>query len=93
MESNEFTPAPVNTAEELIAKMDLILGAAQQWVNDDDDALGAAIYRRCSELPANLASVQGTQDHWRVFDQKAIAINHALRQKNYVELQGLHSLN
>jgi hypothetical protein len=93
MERNEITPAPVNTAEELIAKMDLILGAAQQWVTVDDDELGAAIYRRCSELPANLSTVQGSQEHWAAFNEKAVAINRSLRQKAYVELQNMNSLN
>lgn len=93
MEHNEIMPAPVNTPEELIAKMDLILGAAQQWVTIEDDELGAAIYRRCSELPGNLSTVQGTQEHWEAFNQKAVAIQRALQQKAYVELQAMNSLN
>lgn len=89
----DFPPAPVNSADELIAKMNLILGAAEQWVNVDDDELGAAIYRRCSELPANLASVQGTPEQWEAFNKAAIAINHSLRVKAHVELQAMNSLN
>jgi hypothetical protein len=73
--------------------MDLILGAAQQWVSVDDDELGAAIYRRCSELPGNLSTVQGSQEHWAAFNEKAVAINNSLRQKAYVELQNMNSLN
>lgn len=93
MEHNEITPAPVTTAEELLAKVDMLISATKQWVNSDDDALGAAIYRRVNEIPTDLSTVHITAEHVEAFNKKAITLNQAFRMKTYVELSALNSLN
>lgn len=93
MDNHEIAPAPVSTPEELLSKMDMILGATRQWMTDDDDALGALIYRRVTEIPRDMSVVLGSTEHWAAFDAKAIAINKAFRQKAAISLHNLNSLN
>jgi hypothetical protein len=92
-DTDNITPAPVSTPEELIAKLDMILGATRQWIADDDDALAAIIYRRTSEIPHDLVSVEGTPEHWEIVKRKAADISIAFQQKTYVNLQAMNSLN
>lgn len=93
MEHNEITPAPVATAEDLLAKVDMLISATKQWINTDDDTLGAAIYRRVNEIPSDISAVHITPEHAEVFNHKAVELNRAFRMKTYVELSALNSLN
>lgn len=93
MDNNEIAPAPVTTAEDLFGKLDMILSATRQWINNDDDELGAVIYRRLNEIPNDATVLHSTPEHWNAFNEKVTAINHAHRVKNHVSLSALYSLN
>ena len=93
MENNEIAPAPVNTAEELFAKMDMLLTATRQWINNDDDALGAAIYRRTTEIPSDVFVLRDTPELWDSFNERVTTLNHAFRKKTFVNLSAMNSLN
>lgn len=93
MDNESIAPAPVSTPEELIAKLDMILGATQQWIINDDDELGAIIYRRTQEISSDIRCVEGTPEHWEAVKNISSNIAVAFRQKNYVNLQALNSLN
>lgn len=93
MEHPEITPAPVSSVDDLLNKMDMLIGATRQWVNDDDDALAALIYRRLSELPIDVTKVHGTPEEAEAFNGKVLTLNKTLHRKAYVELTNLNSLN
>jgi hypothetical protein len=91
--SSHVTPAPVNTADDLIAKIDLITGATRQWTLDDDNELGSAIYRRLTELPQDIAGVYIPEEQRAAVQIKISDLNHAFRRKAIVSLHNLNSLN
>lgn len=93
MENNEIAPAPVQSAEELFAKMDMLLSATRQWTLNDNDELGAVIYRRTNEIQEDALVLRDHPDLWEAFSAKAVRLNLEFRRKTWTNLSALNSLN
>jgi hypothetical protein len=59
METHEIAPSPVRTMEDLIAKLEMIRGAANQLVSERDGILAKTIHLRVSELSNDSSGVVG----------------------------------
>lgn len=57
MDTYGVAPTPITNGEELLAKMDLILGASQQWSVDGDEELGSLILERLIEVSMDMDTV------------------------------------
>lgn len=92
MDVSGVAPTPITSVEELLAKMDLILGAAQQWVEDDNDELGAMIFRRMRELSSDFDIIlsSGPGPDWEAVGEKLMAIKEALRQRSVRDLESMY---
>jgi hypothetical protein len=90
MENFEVTPTPINTSMDLLAKLDMILGAAQQWISEEDDALGLTIFQRLYEVSAELDVVPDNSEDWSALGEKLLEIKEAMRQKSVNELEAMY---
>jgi hypothetical protein len=90
MENFEVAPTPINTAKDVLAKLDMILGAAQQWVTEDDDALGVMIFQRLHEISTDLDVIHDSSGDWKVLGEKLLEIKEAMRQKSVNDLEAMY---
>lgn len=65
METHEIAPSPVRTMEDLLAKLEMINGAAKQLVTDRDGSLARTINRRVHELDNDSTGINGSYWQWR----------------------------
>lgn len=92
MDTHGIAPTPVTSGEELLAKMNLILGAAQQWASDDDDELGVLIFQRLSEVGDDMDTVLGLEPNLDLtpMGEKLMEIKEAIRQRSLGDLQAMY---
>jgi hypothetical protein len=60
MEQYDISSSPVTSMDDLLAKIDMIIGAANQLVNDRDNNLMRTILLRTSELSNDFDTVTDT---------------------------------
>lgn len=65
METHEIAPSPVRTMEDLLAKLEMIHGAANQLVSDRDGSLATTINLRVQELSSDSNGLKGSYWQWR----------------------------
>lgn len=86
MDTPENQRQPVTTAEDMIASLDLLLIAANQWAADDDKDLGALLYQRTSELVDDLPAIPTTPENRMAMKVRVDGIRNAIRQRSINDL-------
>lgn len=92
MDTNGIARTPITNGEELLAKLDLILGAAEQWVSDNDDELGFIIYQRLSEVGDDMDGVLEWYPNLDLtpMGEKLMKIKEALRQRSVGDIKEMY---
>jgi hypothetical protein len=90
MDNFEVAPSPIKTGKDVLAKLDMILGAAQQWAKEEDDALSLAIFQRLNEISADLDVVPDSSVEWNALGEKLLEIIEVMRQKSVRELEVMY---
>lgn len=75
-----MTPTPINTVDDLLAKMDMILLGIEQWSGDRNRELMSDIRTRAMELSNDLDGLEVTKDEWQIIGAKTTDIREAIRQ-------------
>lgn len=91
MDLPEVPSHPVETMVDLIARLDLILGAAQQWAVEDDAEIGVLIHKSLNDLK-QVPHLPGTEEQRIELRSKVDAIREALRQRKIKDLNAQYRL-
>lgn len=94
MDTHGVAHTPITNGEELLAKLNLILGAAQQWISDDDDdadELSLVILQRMREIGADVDAVLDRNPNFDLapLGEKLLEIKEVMRQKSVNDLQSM----
>lgn len=93
MEHPEVKPTPVTNADELFAKMDMIIAAIPQLTDDEEGReLSGTLMRRVGELKRDIDIVQDMPEYWQPVEEKVSQIGQALRQKSISDLNAIYSM-
>lgn len=82
MNTPEILPAPAETMDELLSKLDMIHEVAKKWDNTEEGAqLDDIINYRVNELTDDIQRVHGTPEEWQTFSDKCDEIRAAVSKK------------
>jgi hypothetical protein len=94
MENIEIAPHPVNSIEDLLAKLDLIHEAAKQYsTKSSDDELGLVLLHRAVELMSDISIIDPAPEHWQTVGEKLEGIREAVRQGTINDLNAMYALD
>jgi hypothetical protein len=82
----ELSAVPITSMNDMLGRLDIIIGSAQQLLTDDDIELNHSIALRMQEIVDALADLDGTLEEWHLAAARIRQIRDTVRQRTIRDL-------